>query len=191
VVATVGRAAYLLQEVGCEVAPGDSRGFEQRDCNALTAQVFRVEGGRYFESVVAGRQADLHSVMRRYLESPAPSFDDYLAAEQELEGLRYDLATYFRDHDVLLCPVSPVPAFRHEPDRLSIGGVSLPARHVVRPTAPFNVTGSPALSVPFGWSHDGLPIGVQIVGRHLDEATVLRVGMVLERHAEVRRPTFV
>ena len=191
VVATIGRAAQLLQEVGCEVAPGDPRGFEQRDCNALTAQVFRVEAGRYFESVVTGRHADLHPVMRRYLEIPAPSFDDYLAAERELEGLRYDLAAYFRDHDVLLCPVSPVPAFPHERDRLSIGGISLPARHVVRPTAPFNVTGSPALSVPFGWSHDRLPIGVQIVGRHLDEATILRVGMVLERHAEVRRPTLV
>jgi Asp-tRNA(Asn)/Glu-tRNA(Gln) amidotransferase A subunit family amidase len=41
VVATVGRAAQLLEEVGCEVVPGDPRGFEQRDCNALTARVFR------------------------------------------------------------------------------------------------------------------------------------------------------
>src|SRR5262249_13493759 len=71
------------------------------------------------------------------------------------------------------------------------GAYRYPHEPVVRPTAPFNVTGSPALSVPFGWSHDRLPIGVQIVGRHLDEATILHVGMVLERHAEVRRPTLV
>ena len=51
----------------------------------------------------------------------------------------------------------------------------------MRATIPFDLTGSPALSVPFGWSDDGLPIGVQIVGRHFDEENVLRVGMALER----------
>jgi aspartyl-tRNA(Asn)/glutamyl-tRNA(Gln) amidotransferase subunit A len=61
---------------------------------------------------------------------------------------------------------------------------------VLRATVPFDLTGSPALSVPFGWSREGLPIGVQVVGRHFEEATVLEVGLALEaRHeARSRRP---
>jgi aspartyl-tRNA(Asn)/glutamyl-tRNA(Gln) amidotransferase subunit A len=48
-------------------------------------------------------------------------------------------------------------------------------------TIPFNVTGHPAMSVPFGHSHAGLPLGVQIAGRFFGESTVLRVGRYLER----------
>jgi aspartyl-tRNA(Asn)/glutamyl-tRNA(Gln) amidotransferase subunit A len=104
----------------------------------------------------------------------------YLAAEAEVEGLRRDLAHYFAQHDVLLCPTVPIPAHPHEAPACVIHDQALPPRHVLRATVPFDLTGSPALSVPFGWSREGLPIGVQVVGRHFDEATVLRVGMALE-----------
>ena len=51
---------------------------------------------------------------------------------------------------------------------------------------PFNVTGSPALSIPMGMSSNGLPIGIQIVGHHHDEATILRVGNALEQASSRR-----
>ena len=47
-------------------------------------------------------------------------------------------------------------------------------------TIPFNVTGHPAMSVPVGLGSDGLPTGVQIVGRAFDEATVFRIGRAVE-----------
>lgn len=47
-------------------------------------------------------------------------------------------------------------------------------------TYPFNVTGQPAASVPCGWTDDGLPVGLQIVGRRFDEATVLRAAAAFE-----------
>jgi aspartyl-tRNA(Asn)/glutamyl-tRNA(Gln) amidotransferase subunit A len=81
---------------------------------------------------------------------------------------------------VLLCPTGPIPAHAHEASECLVHGQALPARHVLRATVPFDLTGSPALSVPFGWSREGLPIGVQVVGRHFDEATVLQVGLALE-----------
>ena len=46
---------------------------------------------------------------------------------------------------------------------------------------PFNVSGQPAVSLPLGWTETGLPIGVQLVGRPLEEATILQVAAELER----------
>jgi aspartyl-tRNA(Asn)/glutamyl-tRNA(Gln) amidotransferase subunit A len=50
-------------------------------------------------------------------------------------------------------------------------------------TMPFNVTGNPVLAIPTGFSKTGLPLGMQIVGRAFDEATVLRVGAAYETAA--------
>ena len=50
----------------------------------------------------------------------------------------------------------------------------------VRTTAPFNLSGQPALTVPCGFDRDGLPIGLQIAGRPFDEVTVLRIGAAYE-----------
>ncbi|TMJ77856.1 MAG: Asp-tRNA(Asn)/Glu-tRNA(Gln) amidotransferase subunit GatA, partial [Alphaproteobacteria bacterium] len=59
-------------------------------------------------------------------------------------------------------------------------------------TVPANLAGLPALSVPAGLSADGLPLGLQIVGRAFDEEMVLRVGDVLERAAQfTHRPSFI
>jgi Asp-tRNA(Asn)/Glu-tRNA(Gln) amidotransferase A subunit family amidase len=180
VAATVRRAADALQAQGCRVEEVSIPGLERRDCNALTMTLFGAEAGPYFEGVIAGRHEELYPAARRRLAVRVESLTDYLKSEVEVEGLRHDLAEYFRAYDLLLCPVAPVPAFPHEIATLTLHGETLPARHVMRATLPFNLTGSPALAVPFGSSREGLPIGVQIVGRHFDEMTVLRVGMAIE-----------
>lgn len=70
------------------------------------------------------------------------------------------------------------PVHMQGPER--VGG------HYVRPeqwlafTFPINLTGQPAASVPAGWIADGLPAGLQIVGRHLDDAMVLRASAAYE-----------
>ncbi len=48
-------------------------------------------------------------------------------------------------------------------------------------TYPFNITGQPVASVPCGWTDDGLPVGLQIVGRRFDDVTVLRAAAAFEQ----------
>ncbi|MCH7996954.1 MAG: amidase, partial [Chloroflexi bacterium] len=83
----------------------------------------------------------------------------------------------------------PMPAFPKGQTEFIIEGQTLPGRHSLRSTVPWDLTGSPAMSVPFGWSSEGLPIGVQLVGRHFDEHTLLKVAKALEScQGDRRRP---
>jgi Asp-tRNA(Asn)/Glu-tRNA(Gln) amidotransferase A subunit family amidase len=92
------------------------------------------------------------------------------------------LATVFRDHDALLCPTMarPAPSISLSDgdfDRLDRDG----RYDGLDMTCPFNfVPQCPALSLPVGNTRDGLPIGLQIVGRRFDDVSVLRIGATLE-----------
>ena len=81
--------------------------------------------------------------------------------------------------DVLALPTTPMKAMRIPPAGASIGDVLTAALSNIANTAPFDVTGHPASSVPAAFS-DGLPVGLMLVGRHWDDATVLRAGHAFE-----------
>ena len=87
--------------------------------------------------------------------------------------LRDSFADYFRRYDALLCPVTPLPATKPGLNDLVVDGQTMSPFHVMSATSPFSLTGMPALSMRFGTSHEGLPIGVQIVSSWLAESTVL------------------
>ena len=98
--------------------------------------------------------------------------------------------------DALALPTLPIlPPRVDQLDQLvSLGGREFDASSaLLRFTFPFNMTGQPALSLPCGFSTAGLPIGLQLVGRHLDEATVLRIGHAFQQATtwHLRRPTSV
>jgi len=92
----------------------------------------------------------------------------------------------FADHDVLVSPTVGVPPFPNANDGSTLGPVNIDGREVERTigwclTHPINFTGHPAISVPAGLNSDGLPVGLQIVGRRFDDATVLAVAATLEQ----------
>jgi aspartyl-tRNA(Asn)/glutamyl-tRNA(Gln) amidotransferase subunit A len=112
----------------------------------------------------------------------------YLKAQKVRTLIAQDFAAAFDKVDCLLTPVAPSAAFaigdkQDDPIAMYLNDVF---------TVPANLAGLPALSVPAGLSADGLPLGLQVIGRAFDEAMVLRVGEVIERAAAfTHRPSFI
>ena len=94
---------------------------------------------------------------------------------------------FMRKYDLLLTPtmcVPPYPTGLQAP--ASIDGRIAGPLDTIAFTFPFNMTGQPASTVPAGWTDDGLPVGMQIVGRRLDDALVLRASAAFEAAAPWR-----
>jgi Asp-tRNA(Asn)/Glu-tRNA(Gln) amidotransferase A subunit family amidase len=105
-----------------------------------------------------------------------------LPADPPFRGFLGDgLGAVFADFDVLLTPTLPTPPWpvmRFE--GRSVVGASLGAGDIVTFVAPWNVTGQPAAAVPAGFTDDGLPLAVQLIGRSHDETTLLSLAAQLE-----------
>ncbi len=129
-----------------------------------------------------GREVKRRIMIGTYVLS-AGYYDAYYLRAQKIRSLiARDFAQAFARCDVLLTPVTPSPAF-------GIGAkmddpVSMYLNDVF--TVPLNLAGLPGISVPAGLSTDGLPLGLQIIGKAFDEATVLRAAYALEMAADFR-----
>jgi aspartyl-tRNA(Asn)/glutamyl-tRNA(Gln) amidotransferase subunit A len=186
VVATVKAAAHALSNAGCYVEAVRLPVLEQTDANSVLWQLQQMETRPEFEKVTAGHEAQIFRHAKLILDTPDTPIGDFVAAEQAVERLRDSFADYFQRYDALLCPVTPFPATKHGLADLVINGETVSPFHVMSATSPFSLTGMPALSLRFGTSHDGLPIGVQIASAWLAESTVLKVASLLEEVSPVR-----
>ncbi|MGH7139235.1 MAG: amidase family protein, partial [Pirellulales bacterium] len=97
-------------------------------------------------------------------------------AQRLRRQVRTAWAAVFAKIDCLATPTSPIVATRFGQQTTQLGGDEKPlVRAYLDFTLPFNYSGHPALSAPCGFSSDNLPIGLQLVGRPFEEATILRV----------------
>jgi aspartyl-tRNA(Asn)/glutamyl-tRNA(Gln) amidotransferase subunit A len=122
-----------------------------------------------------------------------PSAAELMAGQRAVNALTVAMRTTLETVDVLLTPTTPITAPLIGQDQVRYGSIEESVLGaMIRCTAPFNATHLPALSVPCGFNHGGLPIGLQIAGRPFDEATVLRVGHAYEQATSwhLRTPVF-
>ncbi len=114
-------------------------------------------------------------------------YDAYYRKAQQVRTLiKNDFDAAFKDVDIILTPTAPTPAFRigeksADPLQMYLSDIF---------TISVNLAGIPGMSVPCGLTKDGLPVGLQILGRHFDEATMLRAGWAYEQATDwhTKRP---
>jgi aspartyl-tRNA(Asn)/glutamyl-tRNA(Gln) amidotransferase subunit A len=118
---------------------------------------------------------------------------DFLAAQGQVTTFLEQYAPeYWKDCDILATPTLAVPPFSTDlplgPER--VAGQKIDPHLDWAFTWPFNLTGQPAVSIPCGWTEDGLPLGLQLVGRRGADGQVLRVAAAIEALApwSGRRP---
>ena len=126
--------------------------------------------------------------------APEPAPD--LAPDPELQArllrqiaeLRASILEVFARRPVVLLPVAVVPAFPLGSTDLDVDGTHhvVDAMTILAPCRAISLLGLPALSVPAGRSREGLPVGVQVVGRPGDDETILRVAQTIADAVNVR-----
>lgn len=174
ILTAVHEAQRVLEGLGAvrvdKELPGAAEMFE---VNRVT---LRVEAATYHRDWLESRQADYGADVYTRLKSfQTIRADEYARARRRQAELTRALDLFFDDVDFLVTPATRVPAPRIGGDAVALAG------HLTAFTAPFDVTGVPAISVPCGFTRDGLPVGLQIVGRAWDEARILQVAHRYQR----------
>jgi aspartyl-tRNA(Asn)/glutamyl-tRNA(Gln) amidotransferase subunit A len=111
----------------------------------------------------------------------------YLAGLDVQKRVRAEFDSALQDVDAIVAPTVPVPAPLIGAEEVDIDGERIGVRPaLVGMNRPANFTGHPAISVPCGFTRDGLPIGLQLIGRSFDESTLLRIAYAYEQTHEWR-----
>lgn len=171
-----------LGEAGLEVIEEEPPGLER--AAALWPALFSQASMIQLRNAYAGREAEAGAVVRAVLaaagKSSQPSLDEFASAWGERDVLRSELIEWMDTTPLIIAPVGAVAAFEHGARRVQVGEEVLSVFHAFKHSRAFNVLGLPSISVPAGRSLEGLPIGVQIIGRPFAEETVLAAASVIE-----------
>ena len=187
VASTVQAAAVALRDAGHLVEAVRIPALERDNALDIFLKLHLNEMKPAFVEATAGRpDSDLFKIARGMLASSETPMDGFIGATQGAERMRDGFADYFSRFDALLTPTLPLPAHRHDLSELVIDGQRVPAVQVMGATTPLNVTGLPGLSIRFGASEEGLPIGVQLVAAWHAESTILYLATELEARSPVR-----
>lgn len=125
-------------------------------------------------------------VFERLVASKEVKGYEYVQAQTKRNKLIADLNHIFDEVDVLLVPTLPILPPDINQREVTINNTTVTTQHaLLKLTAPFNYTGNPSLSIPCGMSKSGLPIGLQLIGRHHEEERLYQLGDALE--AELKK----
>jgi aspartyl-tRNA(Asn)/glutamyl-tRNA(Gln) amidotransferase subunit A len=179
VAAIVASAARAFEALGCAVEQVDNV-FERDPADLWTAEFYAGVGTRLRPFVETQRDL-LDPAVAEVLDAAlSQDMRDYYEKVFERYAFRDKVRSFFETHDLLLSPVLPVSSLdagKNMPDHLTDRNLV----SWVYYTYPFNLTGQPAATVCAGTTSDGMPVGLQIIGRSLGEYDVVRAAAAFER----------
>ena len=190
-VETAVRAAIAqLSEMGATVTEVSLPMFA--DAQAISGTILMSEAAAYHRDMLAKDGDKLTPSVRLRLEAGLfVTAADYLKAQQARARFNYEMSRVLQDVDLLAGPSEPItapPILATEVDigERTVGTVGALTQY----TRPYNISGTPAITVPCGFSQAGMPIGLQLAGRPYDDATVLRAAHAYEQATDwhTRRP---
>lgn len=159
-----------------------------REAEVPSTQIALAEALEYHESqgYFPARAAEYGEDVRKRLEmGGAVRAVDYLRAQEAREKVRAAFRAAFENVDAILAPTAPIAAPRLGQKMAKIAGEEESVRSaLVRLNRPANFTGFPCLSVPCGFTSDGLPMGMALLGREWGEAQLLRIAFAYEQITE-------
>jgi Asp-tRNA(Asn)/Glu-tRNA(Gln) amidotransferase A subunit family amidase len=183
-------AARALEHQGFSVRPFRPSALEE--ARQLWWKFFVRGGAMLLDPLVRGRQAQLSPTFLDFLSiahrEPPLTATEMLSAWMDCDHVRRKLLAEMEKFPILICPVCAIPAFRHGEREWNVDGKRLEYLDAMRYTQWFNLLGAPAAVVPVGWSPEGLPIGVQIVGRPFEDERVLGIAAAVEANYGYKPP---
>ena len=185
VVQAVREAARVLESLGCKVQEENVSWLREA---ALANKLMTQSDGAAVHRDRLKEHPELFGddIRRRLEDGINTPLTEYILARRTQAEIRKRLELFFETYDFLITPTTPIAA----PTIEGHDAVEQAAR-LTRFTAPFNLAGLPALSVPCGFTREGLPIGLQIISRAWGESKVLNIGHAFEQATEwhKRMPT--
>ena len=178
VLAALDKAAHVFKHLGAEIEKVEMNWMA--DTALANSQMTQADGAAFHRDRLAAHPERFGAdVLQRLQTGAALSSFEYSLARRTQAASRRRFEMFFEKYDLLLLPTTPITASPIE------GTVAIDAAHrLTYFTAPFNLTGLPALSVPCGFTVGGLPMGLQLVSKHWGEARLLQAGHAFEQATE-------
>lgn len=177
----VDQAIDVYRNLGAQIREVAVKGIDEiAEGQRITIQA---EAYAVHEKTMRDHADDLDPEVReRLVMSKEVRGYEYVQVQQRRKHLIDQFNESFHDVDVLLTPTLPIIPTNINQREVMIGNHAEGVRQaLLRLTSPTNFTGNPGLSVPCGFSHGGLPIGFQLIGKHRDEAQLYQFGFVYEQ----------
>jgi len=179
----VKKAAAALEQMRIPVQPFRPTGFE-RSPNVWWFFFGRLPS-MLTRKVIEGREQEAHwtltELLNTALKEGDPTVQDVLDNLAARDRMRAALLRQMEDFPVLLLPACGVAAWPHRQRRWETGQKPIGLFEAMMPVTPFNLVGFPGIVIPYGMNEDGIPVGIQLVGRPYEEELILEIAVQLEQ----------